>query len=161
MASGKTTVGKKLAEVLNYKFIDTDEFIENETKMSINHIFKEYGEEYFRDLEEKAVIACSDSENAVISCGGGVVLRKSNVDNLRKKGIVFNLNPSNEVIASRLSKAADTRPLLNKNDVDDAIKKFEGRKPYYDNCDYKINIEIDKSVESVSEEILEKYRKEV
>ena len=41
MASGKTTVGKKLAEVLNYKFIDTDEFIENETKMSINHIFKE------------------------------------------------------------------------------------------------------------------------
>ena len=160
MASGKTTVGKIIAEMLDFKFADTDEYIENDTKMSVNDIFKKYGEKHFRELEEKAVIVCSDSENTVISCGGGVVLRETNIINLRKNGIIFNLNPTEEVIVSRLTKAADTRPLLDKNNAVDALEKFRSRKSFYDNCDYRINIDINKTSKEIAEEIIRIYREE-
>lgn len=161
MASGKTTVGKKLADAIGYKFIDTDILVEKKQGQTINEIFSNYGEEYFRILEENAVIEASKEKKAVIACGGGVVLKSNNIDALRKSGLVFNLNPTEDVIKRRLSKASLTRPLLKENDLEDALRRFELRKEYYSNCDFEIKIEINKSVSDIVNEILKIYREEV
>ena len=85
------------------------------------------------------------------------VLRKENIDNLRKNGIIFNLNPTEEVIKKRLSSAAATRPLLKKDDIQDALDRFETRKPFYDNCDFKIQIDTNTTIEFAAKEIIEIY----
>ena len=112
MASGKTVVGKKLAEIIGFDFVDMDDYIEKKTGMTIGKIFKEYGEEYFRELESRTAEELSDRVNTVIACGGGTVLKKGNIDALRKKGIIINLEPTQEVIKQRLESAANGRPLL-------------------------------------------------
>ncbi len=91
-ASGKSTVGKLLAQDLNRKFIDTDEMIEKAAGMPISEIFSQFGEAYFRDLESKAVLEASKLSGVVISTGGGAVLREENVLNLKKNGKIFFIN---------------------------------------------------------------------
>ena len=92
MASGKSSVGKILAEKLNIKFIDTDILIEQKLNKKISDIFKENGEQYFRQQETKVVEEISNLTSCLISCGGGVVLNKYNIELLRKNGIVAKLN---------------------------------------------------------------------
>lgn len=157
MASGKTTIGKRLADVTGFKFIDTDLYIEEKENKTINEIFQVFGEEYFRDLEEKAILECSSFKNSVIACGGGTVLREENIKNLRKNGIIFNLNPTIDVIKSRIKDAAKTRPLMDEGDIEGTIERFLKRIPYYENCDYKIDVTQDKSIECVLDEILNIY----
>ncbi len=91
MCSGKTSVGKKLAEKLNFDFLDTDDLIENKVGMRITEIFEKYGEPYFRELETQIIKEVSEKDKLVISTGGGVVLREENVNNLRKNGVIINL----------------------------------------------------------------------
>ncbi len=160
MASGKTFVGEMLAKKTGRLFIDTDLLIEKRAKKSINDIFKDHGEEYFRDLESSIAFECACLSDAIISCGGGIVLREENITHLRKNGVIFNLNPTKEVIEKRLLSASATRPLLNKDDLSGALERFFKRKPYYDNCDYKIEVTSDKSVELIAEEILFLYKEE-
>lgn len=157
MASGKTVTGKEIARITGYKFIDMDCMIEAAEGKTVNEIFADCGEKYFRTLESQAAQRCSEFENTVISCGGGTVLRPENIQFLRKNGIIFNLNPTEEVIRQRLSAASATRPLLKNDNADGVIKRFEARKPFYNDCDYKIEILPGKSVESVAEEIIKFY----
>ena len=91
MATGKTTVGKFLAEYLGdaYKFIETDQIIIEMAGKSIPRIFSEDGEEKFREYE---IVACKKASNfnkVIVSCGGGVVLNKINIDNLKKKIVIL------------------------------------------------------------------------
>ncbi|MCX7795911.1 MAG: shikimate kinase [bacterium] len=111
MASGKTTIGRKLAEILNRKFIDTDELIEKREGMSISEIFERYGESYFRDVEEKAILEAVNENNTVIATGGGCVIRESTRRLLKEKGIVFWLKVDAETVLSRTNND-NTRPLL-------------------------------------------------
>lgn len=161
MASGKTTIGAILAKQLKYKFLDTDCIIEKKTKKTINDIFSEYGETYFRNIESEIIKECAIQQNCIISCGGGAVLNRQNIEALKKTSFVFNLNPSDEVIAERLSNAAATRPLLKKNDIEDALQRFHNRIPYYNFCDYKINVTTKKTPEALADEILEIYRRNI
>lgn len=140
MASGKTVVGKELANLTGYTFIDTDELIENETKKTINKIFEEFGEDYFRGLETEISKKVSTMQNCIVSTGGGLVLRKENLDYLKINGIIFNLSPSFDIIKNRLETARLTRPLLQNQNYDEIQKRFNERKPFYDECDYKIDI---------------------
>ena len=71
MGSGKSIIGKDLSKYLDLKFYDTDKEIEKKTKKSINSIFKEHGESYFRDIEEKICVDLLNYNNCVISLGGG------------------------------------------------------------------------------------------
>lgn len=87
MGCGKTTVGKRLSEQLNMPFIDTDVLIE-ETYGPIPKLF-ERGEDYFRDAESKIISEIASFEGAVISTGGGVVLREENVKALKEKGFLI------------------------------------------------------------------------
>lgn len=89
--SGKSTIGKEVAKKLNKQFVDIDEEIEKEAKMTINEIFTKYGESYFRKLEKEITLKYAKENNLVISCGGGVILNKNNILNLKANGLIIYL----------------------------------------------------------------------
>lgn len=155
MASGKTEISKAIASASDYTLIDTDDMIVEAADMSINDIFAQYGEKYFRELEHKCVCEAAKAENAVIATGGGVVLNKDNINELRKNGKVFNLAPDFEVIEARLAAAAATRPLLQNQDIDAVRKRFNDRLEFYADCDYSIHITNDKTPMEYAHEILD------
>jgi len=95
-ASGKTTVGKLLAEKLQRKFIDTDEEIEKRLGVKISEIFATKGEGYFRNVEAQVISEISSENGLVIATGGGAVLREDNVFNLHKNSVVFFIDRSPE-----------------------------------------------------------------
>lgn len=140
MASGKTEISKAIAKVSDYKLTDTDEMIVEKTGISINEIFAKYGEEKFREIEHECVCNAAARSGLVISTGGGVVLNKENVKELRKNGVIFNLAPDFEVIEERLAAAAADRPLLQGQSIENVRKRFNDRLPYYADCDYKIHV---------------------
>ncbi len=121
---GKSTLGKMLAERLGKQMVETDEIISQEAGMSIKDIFAEYGEQHFRDLESEVVKRYSVKGGAVISTGGGAILRKENVEALRLNGvIVFIDRPLDQL------KATDSRPLS--NDRSKLEKLYEERYQIY------------------------------
>ena len=81
-ASGKTTISELLAEKLDMIRYDADVYLEEKEGKLIKEIFSEYGEDHFRDLEEKYTKELSDKENIIISTGGGVIKREKNIENL-------------------------------------------------------------------------------
>lgn len=157
MATGKTEISKAIAKISDYTLIDTDDMIVEAAKMSINDIFAQYGEEYFRELEHKCVCEAAQMDNMVIATGGGVVLNKENIKALRKNGKIVNLAPEFSVIEERLNKAAATRPLLKGQDIEAVKKRFEDRLPFYADCDIKIEVTNGKTPEEFAREILGKF----
>jgi shikimate kinase len=130
MGSGKSTVGKLLAIKLKTPFLDLDHYIEVKNKMSIDDIFKEKGENYFRTLETNALSEIKSS-NVVIACGGGVILNHNNRKNISSNGLVIFLNTSISSLKKRLHSNLN-RPLLrHKNIEEELIKIWDQRKKYY------------------------------
>jgi len=155
MCTGKTSVGKLLAEKLEYQFVDTDDLIEQRVGMKISDIFAVYGEPYFRDVETEVVKEVAKKDKFVISTGGGVVLRKVNMDELRKNGIIINLTAKPETIYNRLKNQPGVRPLLNKPDpMNEIIKLLSQREEYYKNCDLRIETD-NFTVEQIVQQILD------
>lgn len=139
MGTGKTETGKIVAKKLNMSFFDTDALIEQETDLSINDIFKRYGETCFRQIETEVVKKISKKESVVIACGGGVGLNPENIKVLRQKGIIINLYASAEVVYERLKNNAD-RPLLKcENSLMEIKKLLDVRKGIYADCDFIFN----------------------
>lgn len=155
MASGKSTVARYISECSDYDFIDTDEMIVAREGRSINDIFAADGEEYFRRVEHEIIREAANMDNKVISTGGGVVLNPENIEELRKNSVVFNLAPDFSVIEQRVEHAAATRPLMKNQSMDDIKKRFDDRKPFYDNCDYKIPVTEDSSPAGTARKILQ------
>ena len=116
MGTGKTTLGRLLAEKIGYKFIDTDTQIERETRKTITELFKTQGEAAFRKLESELVEGLAQKEGLVIATGGGLVLDPSNVAVLSKTGKIICLTASPEEILARVAKQQDVRPLLQEKD---------------------------------------------
>lgn len=154
MATGKTAIGRAIADKSRYRFEDTDSMIVTESGMEISEIFERYGEKYFRELERKAVEKAAQSDGTVIATGGGVVLDKRNVEALRKNGIIFNLDPDFAVIEERVGEARATRPLMKGESMDEIRERFLKRKPFYDDCDVKIRVIKGRTPASYAEEIL-------
>jgi shikimate kinase len=111
-SSGKTTLGKKLAECLNLGFVDLDERIEHEEGKVIPEIFLEVGEEEFRLKERKALKQVVKHDNIVVSTGGGVPCHYDNMTLMEKYGVVIYLKVDDDMLVSRLKIAAGTRPIL-------------------------------------------------
>ena len=149
MGVGKSTLGKNLAKKLKFKFIDVDKLIEIREGTSINSIFKNKGESYFRKLECEVTLQVLKKNNTVISLGGGAFLNKSIRENVKKKSISFWLDVNADELIERL-KRSKKRPLLYKKDLNDAIKKlyFE-RKKIYNEADYRIKCSSLKSHEII------------
>ena len=142
MGSGKSTIGKQLAERLGMRFIDTDTYIEQKEGMTISKIFEEKGEEYFRELELKVCEEISSLKVTVVSTGGGTLLKDANVKAIKKNGTVFLLNVSSNTVLMRL-KNDSTRPLLQRADKEKAVKTLLSQRiPLYNRAaDYVIDAE--------------------
>ncbi len=157
MGTGKTAVGKELARLLNMKLIDVDTQIEKSEKMTINEIFKQFGEPRFREIETEMITKLSKDKNSIISTGGGAVLKQENMDILRGNGVIICLTATPETILSRTSNSND-RPLLQ---VENPLERIKGlldfRKPFYERADVMIDTE-GKTPLQIAEEIIEKVK---
>ena len=149
MGTGKTAVGKALAEKLGKQFTEVDALIEQRAGKTIPEIFQQDGEIAFRELEIEATGDVAEKENTVIACGGGVVLNQINIDRLRRKSVIVYLTASLEVILKRTSPDTDERPLLVAEDKTARVAgllKF--RKPFYERA---ADITVDTSTLDVRE----------
>lgn len=156
MGTGKTAVGHELSSSLSIPFIDTDDIIEENSGIKISDIFEQFGEKYFRNLESEAVKEACSHKQAVISAGGGAVIRRKNVRVMKESGIVFCLSATPEEIWKRV-KSETHRPLL---EVPEPFKKIKQmlaeRAPYYARADYTIDT-TELSVPDVSAKIKDIY----
>lgn len=131
MGTGKTSVGKKLAQDLGYVFVDTDQEVERVTGLTVAGIFKKHGEIRFRSEESLALKRLLKAEGQVIATGGGIVLKPENVELLKEKTFVVALTARPEVIYQRVEKRG-TRPLLKGGDLMERITQLmEERKDAY------------------------------
>ncbi|MBK8575095.1 MAG: shikimate kinase [Elusimicrobia bacterium] len=124
MATGKSVVGKLLSHRLGYAFFDTDDMIEKQTGHTIADLFAKGGESAFRDLEAQTVALVALMDKAVIATGGGVPLRKTNMDELERNGRVFLLTASPDTIVRRLDLGAVPRPLLAGTNPMDRVREL-------------------------------------
>ncbi|MHB8103919.1 MAG: shikimate kinase [Dehalococcoidales bacterium] len=156
MGTGKTAVGKVLAQKSYKVFVELDAIIVKIAGKSIPEIFHGDGEIRFRELEIEAVRQVTAKKNAVIACGGGVVLNTINIDRLRKESVIICLTASPTVILKRTSEDKDGRPLLSVTDRAQQIKKMlKNRRPFYRQAaDITINTS-GLTIASVTDKILE------
>ena len=142
MGSGKSTLGKKLSELMNVSFIDLDSKIEESEGKSVNEIFRERGEEYFRNLEAEALRAIARIRNAVIATGGGAPCFYDNMEWMNENGVTVYLKAEPGELYHRLLKERETRPLLaHLGDValfDYIMSSLAHREPYYAQATIKL-----------------------
>ncbi len=140
MGTGKSTVGKHIAQKTGRVFVDADYEIERLEHMPISDIFSVKGEKYFRDKETAVIKELVQHQNTVIATGGGAVLRSENIRHLRQTGVIIHLKADVETILRNTAK--DTkRPLLQANDVKARIvSMLAQRQPYYEQHDYEVDV---------------------
>lgn len=144
MGCGKTTLGEPLARVMGRRFIDLDQYIEEQCGMTAKEVFMTHGEPHFRQLERKALEEVAAS-GAVVACGGGTPLQPGNMELMNSLGVTVWLQASIDRITSRLvlPNQRNKRPLLN-NMSDEQIKEsvekgLEARKRYYELAQLRFN----------------------
>ena len=138
MGTGKTSIGRRISSQLRMRYVDTDDIVERDSGRRISNIFAEDGESAFRELESEAVCKVSKLYNHVIATGGGVVLKESNMTELKRTGIVFCLTATAEEIYRRVGHQTH-RPLLQDPDPLAKIQSMLAeRQPYYAEADYMI-----------------------
>lgn len=149
--SGKSRIGRALGKRLGRNFVDTDEMIEKRCDMSINRIFAEHGEEYFRNIEREVIEELKMMNGCVISTGGGMVAYGSNLDELKKVGVTVFLNVSVDELYRR-SRYSYKRPLLEGNAHEKLNELYERRIEIYKKCDIIIwaaNYSVDENVKKI------------
>ena len=163
MGAGKSTIAKLLSEKLDMPLIEMDERIVEEQGMPITEIFEKYGEPHFRDIETRLVETIGKGNGAIVSCGGGVVVRPENVRMMKESGKIVFLTATPETIFERVRYGKD-RPILNGNMNVEYIKGLmEKRRDAYESAaDFFVATD-DKTQETICEEIIieiEKIKKE-
>jgi shikimate kinase len=155
--AGKTVVGKRLADRLQRRFVDTDDLIESK-EGKISSILKSHGWDYFRAMEKRMIEEISKEDNLVIALGGGAVLDPDNIVNLERNGLIIWLMADPEVLRKRMNQDPRTfasRPTLTgKGTLEELEEMIAYRNPFYDKA---AKIQFDTSaldVEAVVENIL-------
>lgn len=139
MGSGKSTVGKMLAKALKLKFLDIDHLIEKNEKLTIEQIFKNKGENYFRKIEKKTTIDCLKKNKIVIALGGGAFLDNATRKEVKNCSITFWLDLDVKLLLPRLSNVKK-RPLLDHENLEYSINKiYNKRKKIYNESHFRIN----------------------
>ena len=149
--AGKSELGKKLSQVLNYQFIDMDEYIEKKACMFIDEIFNFYGEEYFRALETNTLKELSNLDNVVISTGGGIIKNKLHKE-IMKKGKCIYLKVPVEILESRVHGTEDIRPLLKTKSISTLYAERKDLYEYFQDITIE-NINLDDSISQILEEL--------
>jgi shikimate kinase len=158
--TGKTTVGRLVAEGLGRPFVDCDAEVEARAGWTIGAIFASEGEAAFRDREEAAIReVCRESPGAVLATGGGAILRETNREALAAFGTVVWLSAPADVLVERLRKDAESRPALTAAGLlDEVAVVLEAREPLYRAT---ADLIVDASAPDprlVAEEVVRRYR---
>lgn len=157
MGTGKTTVGKRVAERCGCPFLDLDDVIEENAGMAISQIFEDYGEPKFREYEREAVRSLLDRPPLVVAPGGGAVMDERNRAVFDEAGICICLLATPEAILTRVEKESH-RPLLEQGDKADRIRKlYESRRKVYESFPLKIDTS-QMSIEQVADRVEELAR---
>ena len=134
MGSGKTSIGRRVAQKMGFQFVDTDSVIAERAGMRVTEIFARHGETWFRNFETSTLESMSILQRSVISTGGGVVLREENRNFLRALGFVVWLTASEDVIFERVARNKH-RPLLQTPDPRKTVHDLlEQRRELYGNA---------------------------
>lgn len=158
--TGKTFVGRALAERLGREFVDTDDLIIERAGKSIPKIFEENGEEEFREIERRVVKEVSEKDNLVVGCGGGVAVDEENIENLKKNGVIILLEASAEKIYERIKDDSNRPSLIGKGKFEEIKELLKYRKPFYEKAaEHRIDSEkftIEENVEQIINYLKEK-----
>mgnify|MGYP001121366962 CR=1 FL=1 len=138
MGSGKTWVGKLIAERTGMPLLDMDSIIVERAGKSINEIFADEGEAHFRKLERELAQELAQTEGNIISTGGGIILNPENIADFEKTGLVVCLLVDAESVLDRV-RNDDTRPLLAGDKEKAIVELLESRKPIYESITHKID----------------------
>jgi shikimate kinase len=152
--SGKSSVGKELANLMNLRHIDTDSLIETKVGKRIADIFLEDGESKFREIEREVVLDSLNLENAVISLGGGSILDSEVAARLRNESNVVYLEVSISNAAPRVGFNTD-RPLLVANPRQQWLKLMEARKSIYEELGSKQISTDNRKPKEIAKELME------
>ncbi|AQS40729.1 MAG: Shikimate kinase [Candidatus Tokpelaia hoelldobleri] len=138
MGAGKSTIGKRLAAMLDLRFCDADHEIEAASQMTITELFASYGEEEFRALERRVISRLLKDGPVVLATGGGAFINKEIRDVIKAKGISIWLNADIDVLMERVSRK-NTRPLLQTENPRAVMQKLmDERYPVYATADLAV-----------------------
>ena len=156
--AGKSTIGKILAQQLDWTYVSTDEMVEKRVQKSIADIVKGSGWKKFRDTEHEVIRSVSELTDAIIDCGGGVVEDPSNMKSFKSESLIIWIDANLDDLMNRISGNQNDRPLLTKNDLQsDTEKNYLDRRPLYQRyADLRFS-----SSENNPEEICQLIRKEI
>ena len=155
MGCGKTSVSIAMNQLYGKNIVEVDDRIIAKEGRSINQIFAESGENYFRDLETEMLKELADEDNIIVSCGGGMVLREENSRLMKENGVIIWLDATPETILDRV-KDDDSRPNLKgkKNVKDIEALKNKRADAYAEAADIKVDTD-GKTIREVAKEIYE------
>lgn len=151
MGTGKTTVGKALAPILELPWVDTDQSLVEQWGFSIAEYFQCYGEASFREAETAKLKELLQSTPSVITTGGGIVLKRENQDLMKKYGWVIHLHADPEEIIRRVRNDLE-RPLLKGDTRQKVLQLYEERTGKYDFADLTIDTTM-RPIEEIVEQI--------
>tara|TARA_B100000941_G_scaffold188123_1_gene135469 strand:- start:7 stop:483 length:477 start_codon:yes stop_codon:yes gene_type:complete len=146
MGSGKSVIGKELSKLYNIDFLDSDQIIEERTGKKISFIFKNYGEIYFREIEEKICLKILEKENCVIALGGGSIISPKVRELMYKNSFSIYLKVDIKTLIDRI-KNNRKRPLLNNVDKNKVLETlYHQRKKFYSEANLIIENNFEKQV---------------
>jgi len=158
MGSGKSAVGRCVAQMLGFEFLDTDQLIETQAGKSISEIFAQDGEPAFRGWERRVVEGLVGRKAFVISTGGGLPANPENLAGLKATALVICLWASPETLLRRVQ-GHTHRPLLNDPDPEKKIRDLLAlREPFYRQADVLINTEL-RSVREVAQHVVHEFHR--
>lgn len=140
MGAGKSNVGKRVASIIGLPFVDTDAEIEAAADSTIEEIFEQFGEKYFRKGERRVIRRLLDQEPAVLATGGGAFMDSQIRTLIHKRGISVWLRADLDLLVKRTGRR-DNRPLLKIGDRRNILKKLmEERHPIYEKSDIVVDV---------------------
>ncbi len=157
MASGKTTAGRSAARKLGYRFVDSDQAIEETVGKPITEIFRDMGEETFRGMEREFIESGHPTSGCVVSCGGGLVAPSGMAELVASKGVAICLSATPATIIAR-TQGRSNRPLLNVPDPEARIRELLAeREPRYQAVGNVVSTD-DRTMAEVTAHVLRVYR---
>ena len=138
MGSGKTSIGSLISKKLKKDFYDTDQYIEKKLNITISKIFRDKGEKFFRELEEKITLQILKNKNIVVALGGGAFLNKNIRNEILKNHCSFWLNCDSETIIKRI-KNNPKRPLVYNLTNLEIINLIKKRSNSYSKASFNVN----------------------
>lgn len=138
MGVGKSTVGRKLANILSLDFVDTDHEIEQAAAMSIPEMFEQFGEAYFRDGERRVLARLMDEHHGVIATGGGAFVNAETREQILANGIAVWIDCDIDTLVQRTARK-DNRPLLKDGDPREILSRLrDEREPFYSQAPIRV-----------------------